>query len=158
MILRQSVMLSYIFWKAHYHGRGSPEGQRRRNTQILKKRRRKLPSKRYAKINRMKSKSLCTTVEVWASLKTPTTATSSVYSKGAWRGMATILRTLTSSGIKIVSCLRKKTLRDRCLMLFRKSQPTKLERRMRLINESKSDILCLENQFPSSPLLIFKKH
>ena len=125
MILRPLVTSSCISWKAHCLGRVFLVDQRRRNTQILRKRRRKLPSKKYAKINQRNSKSSCITVEVWASHRIPTTAISLAFLKDVWRGTVMILRTQTSSGIKIVSCLRKKPLKDRCLMSSRKSQLTR---------------------------------
>ena len=101
MTSKQLDMSFFTFLEAHFLGKVFQEDQRLKSMLTSRRRRRKQQSKSWVVISLMSSKSLCTTVVALVLPKTLTTDTLSLYLKGVWRDMVSILVIQTSSGTRI---------------------------------------------------------
>jgi hypothetical protein len=78
-----------------------PVEQSRKNTLILRRRRRRSVLRSSAEITQKNSRSLCTIAEASASRKIQTMVTSSVYSRAAWQEILSTPKNPNSFGRKI---------------------------------------------------------
>ena len=150
-ILRLLATLFSTSSEDPFPGRACPADPRPRSTLTSRRRRRRPPSRSSAEISLRSSKSSCTTVVASASPRTLTMATSSAYSKAAWRDTSSTLAPLTSSGTRTDWCSRRKPSSDRWSMSSRRSLQPRNQRTARkavpLLAHETSKPYCKKSDF-----------
>ena len=125
MILKLSGMYCCISLEDLCHGKVFQEDQSKKNMQTLKRRRRKWPSKNFARINQRSSESSCTTAEAWVSLKTQIIRTSLDCLSHVWRDMDSTWSNQISFGIRIDSYSKRNRSSNRWWRSLKRSQRRK---------------------------------